>query len=476
MRTEPEQVFADTPAMSKLRNESRSSQSDSSATSVECEVIHGGELGWESEFVNESAPSEGQETLSEDGVSLDSGEPDSEPAMMQASESLVWQNEWLAASTGASEGAHADSAATGTAPLEALVFYPAGVEGPQVMSGAGENMEGPVNTSISVVEDGVVDAIAADESESATFATTGTSSDSTVALLAGHVQGDQSTETESTDVVETPWERQSSAGYSSSGSSNHDQGTTTDSEAVTRDTNGLVHGSDRGLGPGGAGATFEQQVQASATGVSTKDGIAAEGEEMVKVLSDESSANIQSENTVSTISTVQAAATETETVLAKNPLQSVSDQILASLQACVTRGDKQVLVRLDPPELGIVIVRFQEQDGSITGVLEFSKDQTREEVQQALPQVVRDLQEAGVLIRRLEAVVSDQAEREMGRDPSGQDAWAHQEGSDQQAAQSRESSARQGSTLAATSGDSLGHKEVSPLQIGRTGGRINMLI
>jgi len=115
----------------------------------------------------------------------------------------------------------------------------------------------------------------------------------------------------------------------------------------------------------------------------------------------------------------------------RSPVQDVGEQILSSVHASLARADKQVQIRLDPPELGSVLVRIAEQGDQIRGILEVSRDQTRREIEQALPQVLKGLQEAGVQVRRLEVVVSDQPERGSGRETSQQDAWTQHQHSDQ---------------------------------------------
>ena len=87
----------------------------------------------------------------------------------------------------------------------------------------------------------------------------------------------------------------------------------------------------------------------------------------------------------------------------------INKQILESIQNSISRQgiDKQITVQLNPPELGKVIIRFQEQDSQITGHLEVSKPQTRFEVEQALPQIIRNLNDNGIQIRKLEVVSTD---------------------------------------------------------------------
>jgi len=113
---------------------------------------------------------------------------------------------------------------------------------------------------------------------------------------------------------------------------------------------------------------------------------------------------------------------------AKGPTQTLSEQILDSVRASAARGDNQVLVRLHPPELGTVLVRFREQEGRISGLLEVAESDTRQQLEQALPQVLRSLQEAGVEVQKLEVVTSGPAERELGRGHSQQEAWPQPQG------------------------------------------------
>ncbi len=120
-----------------------------------------------------------------------------------------------------------------------------------------------------------------------------------------------------------------------------------------------------------------------------------------------------------------------DATVARPTVPSIGEQILDSVQASATRGDRQILVRLTPPELGTVLVRFQQQGDQLTGTLEVSNQDARREIEQALPQVARTLQEAGVQVRRLEVVASDQSERDPGREHSMQDPWSQHQGAGQ---------------------------------------------
>jgi flagellar hook-length control protein FliK len=152
----------------------------------------------------------------------------------------------------------------------------------------------------------------------------------------------------------------------------------------------------------------------------------------------------------------------------------VGEQILGSLQASLATGDRQVMVRLDPPELGSVVVRVQEQGDQISGVLEIGRIETRREVEQALPEVLRGLEEAGFQVRRLE--VTDQAARDLGREQMSQDAWAQREDADQQEGHPDGPYRSGWSTRngAQPSAFDQGDSNESPEGVGR--GRIDMLV
>ncbi|MHC4499559.1 MAG: flagellar hook-length control protein FliK [Planctomycetota bacterium] len=96
----------------------------------------------------------------------------------------------------------------------------------------------------------------------------------------------------------------------------------------------------------------------------------------------------------------------------------ISDQILESIHSSLRQGEQQITIRLNPPELGKVFIKLQEQQDQITGLLEVSRIQTRYEIEHELPNMIRTLQEAGIQIKRLDVVVSDQPEQETFRDQS----------------------------------------------------------
>jgi len=114
----------------------------------------------------------------------------------------------------------------------------------------------------------------------------------------------------------------------------------------------------------------------------------------------------------------------------------VGKQIQESVHSSFSQGgqNQQITVQLNPPELGKVLIKFQEQDNQITGLLEVSKTQTRIEIEQAIPQIIRGLQDSGIQIRRLDVVLSQEEQPGQGalRDSASgglQNGWTQQQDS-----------------------------------------------
>jgi len=97
---------------------------------------------------------------------------------------------------------------------------------------------------------------------------------------------------------------------------------------------------------------------------------------------------------------------------------SINEQILESIQSSVRQGEQQITIRLNPPELGKVSIELREEQDQITGLLEVDKIQTRYEIEHELPQIIRALQDAGIQIKRLEVVLTDQPEQQLFKEQS----------------------------------------------------------
>jgi len=106
----------------------------------------------------------------------------------------------------------------------------------------------------------------------------------------------------------------------------------------------------------------------------------------------------------------------------------VSEQVIESIRASFTGpgAGSRIVIRLNPPELGKISVEFREDNNQLTGVLEVSKIQTRDQIQQALPEIVKTLHDAGVNLKKFDLQLSDQPQQQPFADQSLQDNGARQ--------------------------------------------------
>jgi len=142
-----------------------------------------------------------------------------------------------------------------------------------------------------------------------------------------------------------------------------------------------------------------------------------------------SHSNLDSPITEQTSAFAQAGKSANSTS-ASDVFPSINEQIFESIHSFLRQGDRQITIRLYPPELGKVIIKFQEQQGQLSGLLEVSKIQTRAEIQQALPQIIRNLADCGIQVKRLEVALTDQPEQQTFREQSLQQGWSGQHGSE----------------------------------------------
>jgi len=151
---------------------------------------------------------------------------------------------------------------------------------------------------------------------------------------------------------------------------------------------------------------------------------------------------VLSHNTAQTLITEQpvaAAKNATNATSTNAPVQTSShefsqdtgNQILESIHRSISQHgmDRQVTVRLNPPELGKVSITFRQQDAELTGLMEVNKAQTRFEIEQTLPQIIRNLADSGIQIKRLEVMLSNEEQSGQGApgNQSLQSGGAHQQ-------------------------------------------------
>ena len=148
-----------------------------------------------------------------------------------------------------------------------------------------------------------------------------------------------------------------------------------------------------------------------------------------------------SHNTPQTLITEQTPAAARNAMTANMPGQNSSSnvsadigkQILESIHSSISQqgAERQITIRLNPPELGKVSITFRQQDAELTGLMEVSKAQTRIEIEQTLPQIIRNLADSGIQIKRLEVMLSNEEQSGQGThgNQSTQSGGTHQQNS-----------------------------------------------
>ena len=105
---------------------------------------------------------------------------------------------------------------------------------------------------------------------------------------------------------------------------------------------------------------------------------------------------------------------------------AIREQICQSVPASIQQGNSQITIHLHPPELGRVSVKFSEQGNELTGLLEATNPQTRAEIRQAIPEIIRSLEQSGISVKSIDVTLSDlprQPAQESLRDNSSGDLW-----------------------------------------------------
>jgi len=108
-------------------------------------------------------------------------------------------------------------------------------------------------------------------------------------------------------------------------------------------------------------------------------------------------------------------------------------QIEGAIRTSYHANKGQIVIRLNPPELGKIAVKFQEQSDNVTGIIHVDKFETKRQIQQALPELIQNLQNSGVRIKSIDVVVTNQQQQDShGQSAAGQDNWSGQQSSPNQ--------------------------------------------
>jgi flagellar hook-length control protein FliK len=99
-----------------------------------------------------------------------------------------------------------------------------------------------------------------------------------------------------------------------------------------------------------------------------------------------------------------------------------ADQIIETIRLRDVRAGEQIVVRLNPPELGRVRLTLRAEGQELRGLLEVDNSRTLMELQREAPALADRLAEGGVELRRLDVQLSDQGRSDSTDSPPQQGA------------------------------------------------------
>jgi len=122
--------------------------------------------------------------------------------------------------------------------------------------------------------------------------------------------------------------------------------------------------------------------------------------------------------------TAPAGTTATEAV-ARSALEAGSPvkQITEAFRSSAVRNGQEIVVRLNPPELGRVRVTLRLEGGEVRGVLDVENPRTLTQLQREAPNIMGRLTDAGIEMKRMDLSLSENGPRDSMRDP----AWFSQQ-------------------------------------------------
>lgn len=84
----------------------------------------------------------------------------------------------------------------------------------------------------------------------------------------------------------------------------------------------------------------------------------------------------------------------------------LANQVADGLRAAIG-SERTVTIALNPPELGRVFVRLQDDNGSVSAMLRVENPATRADIEQSLPSIIRSIEQSGTQVRRIDVLPSD---------------------------------------------------------------------
>ena len=87
----------------------------------------------------------------------------------------------------------------------------------------------------------------------------------------------------------------------------------------------------------------------------------------------------------------------------------ISKQIADSIKSAANTGEKEITVRLNPAELGKVVIKVSGEHSQITTIIEASNPETKSQLQEAFGQVAKNLADAGITLKHFEVRSAQQS-------------------------------------------------------------------
>jgi flagellar hook-length control protein FliK len=93
----------------------------------------------------------------------------------------------------------------------------------------------------------------------------------------------------------------------------------------------------------------------------------------------------------------------------KQETGAISGQITDSIKSAANSGSKEITVRLNPAELGKVVIKVSGEHSQISAIIEASNPETKSQLQEAFGQVSKNLADAGITLKQFEVRSAEQS-------------------------------------------------------------------
>ncbi len=93
-----------------------------------------------------------------------------------------------------------------------------------------------------------------------------------------------------------------------------------------------------------------------------------------------------------------------------SPGNTLAGQITESMQTAVRGSARELVVQLHPAELGRIAIRFRQDGDQLIGMIQVSQRQVRADIEQAIPQILQNLEQAGTQIRRIDVEIQSDSD------------------------------------------------------------------